>query len=157
MKEWKNGSVMKGDAEKVASELENLGEELTPEQIVSFAKHNEDSELHKCFEWDDTIAAEKYRLDQARLICRMLVDVKSTNECPEETVKIRVFEHIVKDKTSVYIPTLVAMENEAYRQQVLEDILRRIGELQIKASNYQEIIRNSKKFQETLEVSKKFV
>ena len=58
----------KGKADVVAKEIEHLGTEVKPEQIVAYAEQNPDSELHKCFTWDDTKAAIKYRLHEARLI-----------------------------------------------------------------------------------------
>ena len=54
-------------AEKVAIHLQKLEEEkgsVTREDFLESAR-SEDSEIHKLFEWDDTVAAEKYRLRQA--------------------------------------------------------------------------------------------
>lgn len=61
--EWKIKGIYKADANKVASEIGT--DRVTPEKVLEIAR-NKDSELHKCFEWDDGIAAEKYRLTQAR-------------------------------------------------------------------------------------------
>ena len=62
--------IFKADAQKCCDEIgEN---EVTKESILQIAK-NPMSELHKCFEWDDNIAAEKYRLHQAENIIRNLV------------------------------------------------------------------------------------
>ena len=56
------------NAQKVGEELENIVD-LSNKNVLDYAKNNINSELHKCFEWDDTIAGEKYRLVQAtRLI-----------------------------------------------------------------------------------------
>lgn len=50
------------------STLEQLREDgaVGPEQLVERAKPVE-SPIHNLFEWDDTAAGEKYRLEQARL------------------------------------------------------------------------------------------
>lgn len=40
-------------------------EEITNKNVLEFAKNNKNSEIHKCFEWNDKIAGEKYRLQQA--------------------------------------------------------------------------------------------
>ena len=61
--EWKIKGIYKADANKVAGEI-GPGK-ITPEEVLEIAR-NKDSELHKCFEWDDGVAAEKYRLTQAR-------------------------------------------------------------------------------------------
>ena len=59
-------------AQTVADEISEIGENVTAEQIVDRAK-DETSELHKCFTWDNDMAAEKYRLVEARNIMRYLV------------------------------------------------------------------------------------
>lgn len=65
--------IYKGiDAQTVADEINEIGEEVTPEKVLEAARDG-GTELHKCFTWDDTIAAEKYRLIEARNILRFLV------------------------------------------------------------------------------------
>lgn len=59
-------------AEKVYNEIVSIGDSATPEQIVERAKDKK-SELHKCFTWDDTEAANKWRKQEARLIRSFLV------------------------------------------------------------------------------------
>ena len=77
---WRIPGYYKADAQKVADEIGD--EKITPQEILEKAR-DEDSELHKCFEWNDSIAAEKYRLEQARNILRMLVyEGKSKEEKP---------------------------------------------------------------------------
>ena len=63
---WKN-YVFSQDSQKVGEELEKLEKvsEITNKNVLEYARKNKDSELHKCFEWNDTIAGEKYRLIQA--------------------------------------------------------------------------------------------
>ena len=60
---WKSVGF-NADAQKVGNELETI-KVLTNKNVLDYAKNNTKSELHKCFEWDDTIASEKYRLIQA--------------------------------------------------------------------------------------------
>ena len=80
--EWKIKGIYKADAQKVADEI---GEgKVTPQEVLEKAR-DENSELHKCFEWDDSIAAEKYRLQQARQIIINLVYAPKTKE--EEPVR----------------------------------------------------------------------
>jgi hypothetical protein len=45
---------------------------LKPEQVVEFAK-DPNTALHSWFDWDDTEAARKWRIDQARTIIRVMV------------------------------------------------------------------------------------
>ena len=74
---WRIQGYYKADAQKVAEEI-GFGK-FTPMEVLEKAK-DETTELHKCFEWNDSIAAEKYRLEQAKDIIRMLVYEKETKE-----------------------------------------------------------------------------
>ena len=102
---WKFDGLFKGDAEKCHAECESL-EELTPENVLSYAE-DEDTELHKCFCWDNDEAAHRYRLIQARQIIQSFV---ITREEPEEdTPKIRAFQ--ITTERNVYQPTRMFLQN----------------------------------------------
>jgi len=64
---WKRASFANANAQKVGEELETI-KDITNKNVLEYAKENIKSELYKCFEWDDTIAGEKYRLYQANHI-----------------------------------------------------------------------------------------
>lgn len=87
---WRTPGIFKADAQKVCNELREIGEEFTPEEIVESAK-DESKELHKCFEWDDTKAADKYRLYQARILTSQLVFKREVTEDEPQPVPTRVF------------------------------------------------------------------
>lgn len=112
---WKFDGLYKGDAEKCFSEIQSIGESASPQQILEKARDSA-TELHKCFEWDDTVAAEKYRLQQARQIVCSLV-YKKTEEEPKESPKIRVMQHIVSE--SGYKPVKVIIQNQDEYTQLL--------------------------------------
>ena len=95
---WVDGSHHKTDANvayKVTSELEERGE-LTAKNLVNVSRP-EEAPLHPEFEWDDIVAAEKYRESQARYIIRSIQIVREDYgkeekafvnlrvECPEYT------------------------------------------------------------------------
>ena len=67
---WKVKGIFKADANKCYAEMLDL-ENITPQAVLEKAK-DENSELHKCFEWDNDVAAEKYRTIQAGNVIRML-------------------------------------------------------------------------------------
>ena len=83
--EWKIKGIYKADAQKVADEI---GEgKVTPQEVLEKAR-DKNSELHKCFEWDDGIAAEKYRLSQAGGILRTLVIKREeTESCTKPEIR----------------------------------------------------------------------
>ena len=62
--------------------------QLTPRLVVDLAR-DPNHELHNRFEWDDSVAAEKYRLDQARdLIRKVRVVYKEGDEQnPPQTIR----------------------------------------------------------------------
>lgn len=110
--EWKIKGLFKADAQRVADEIgENS---ITPEQVLEKARNDENSELHKCFEWNDGIAAEKYRLIQARKIIINLAYVPKENT--DEPV--RCFQ-ITREK-SVYMPTKQFLVNSNEYQDLLK-------------------------------------
>jgi hypothetical protein len=89
---WRSevANLYKGiDAQMVADEIAGIGEAATAEQIVDKAK-DENTELHKCFTWDDEAAAEKYRIIEARQIVRHLVR-EELPDVKNDTPPLRVF------------------------------------------------------------------
>lgn len=87
---WRTPGIFNADAQKVCNELREIGEEFTPEEIVEAAE-DETKELHKCFEWDNTKAANKYRLYQARILTSQIVFKREVVEDEEAPAPIRIF------------------------------------------------------------------
>lgn len=85
---FKIESLYKGiDPYKVYEEIQSLGENVKPEMIVAAAQDS-NSELHKCFEWDDTEAARKYRIIQAGNLVRNLVIVESKEKSEPQQIRV---------------------------------------------------------------------
>lgn len=89
---WKIEGLYKADANIVAKEISELGDSVSCEMIVEKAR-NEDTELHKCFEWRDDIAAEKYRLTQAQNVLRCLVITRAEPDKEPVKTNLRVFHN----------------------------------------------------------------
>lgn len=120
----------KGNAEKCYRECETLSE-VTPENVLDKAR-DDSTELHKCFEWDNSIAGEKYRLIQARDVIRHFVIEYKKDE--EEPQKIRTYQ--ISTTTNQYKPTRVILQNPDEYATLLErakdelrDIQRRYNTL----------------------------
>lgn len=83
---WKDGvgSLYKGiPADKVVEELEKISSDaITPEQVLNVAR-NENSILHNLFEWNDSVAAEKYRIIQAQQMLVKITYVEDENDTPK--------------------------------------------------------------------------
>lgn len=112
---WKSGlGLFRADAQKVADELYSIGDEFTPEQIVEKAR-DESTELHKCFEWNDEIAAHHYRLQQARVVVCNLVIKEQQND---DAYQKRVFYKT--DTAGGYKPLSIVMKNKDEYEKLLE-------------------------------------
>lgn len=135
---WREGyGFYKGvDAQKVAEEVMSIGDEATTEQIVERAR-DEESELHKCFEWDDTEAAGKYRLWQARNLMHHLVIQERT--VPQDRPEVRFFYKTTKSEGEGYTPTKIIVTNEDKHAQLLKQAYAELRAFKIKYSCLQEL------------------
>ena len=85
---WKS-TGFDADAQIVGEELESLESsgEINAERILEYAEKHKDSELHKCFEWNDIEASRKYRMQQAsQILSSISLKIKE-----EPTIKQRVY------------------------------------------------------------------
>lgn len=82
---FKLPGLVKAPAQSVGElfeRLEQSPEGLSPSSVLN-ASRDENSLLHDEFEWDDTAAAEKYRLGQARFLIQNLTIVTRTDDQTE--------------------------------------------------------------------------
>ena len=129
---WRINGIFKADADKVYNEIKSIGDEVTPEQILEKAR-NKNTELYKCFEWDDSKAAEKWRLHQARNITVQLV---IAHECNTET-PIRIFSKTTEK--SGYKETIKIVHNKDEYKQLLERAYAELKEFKRKYASLKEL------------------
>lgn len=132
---WMPGfeSMFKADAQLVAEEIVSIGEKATPIQILDKAR-NPETELHKCFEWDDSIAAEKYRLSQARkVVCNLVI----RETVKEESPPIRFF-YQPKNGSGYHTTQIIYKDPDKY-QALLASVLRELVSIRNKHSNLAEL------------------
>ena len=98
---WRMPGIFKADAQLCYDEVSQL-EDITPENVLEKAR-SKDSELHRCFEWRDSVAAEKYRLQQARQVIQWFVVRTEKTEEP-----IRAFQ--ITTTTNKYQPTKLFLQ-----------------------------------------------
>lgn len=104
------GTRFGADAQKCYEEIMEICDDFesaTPQAVLEKAR-DESAELHKCFTWDDSIAAERYRLTEARLVTRQLV-IKEV-EVPKDRPEVRLFYKT--DNESGYKPTQIIVRQE---------------------------------------------
>lgn len=122
---WRVDNLFKADANKCYAEILEL-EKITPEKVLERAK-DENSELHKCFEWNNDVAAEKYRTIQAGNVIRMLYIEPKNEDAPPVRVLSRTFD-------TVYQPTRTFLTNATE----YEDLLKRaLSELESFRKKYE--------------------
>ena len=95
--EWKTASYIKIDANIAGKQCEELEKTvgLTPKNLLN-ANRDETAPLHNEFEWNDGIAAEKYRENQARHIIACLC-VRAETTSGEQSEPVRAFLKTISD------------------------------------------------------------
>lgn len=147
---WKLGWLAKDvDPEKAVQELERIESvygALTPENILEGSKEV-NSVLHGLFVWDDKLAANQYRLQQARTILNNIEITIITNGEPRQ---LPVFEMITKDNQRVYknIEEFTAPDAEEVRKQTV----REINSLKNKLAFFNQFSKATKKLNEAVEL-----
>ena len=115
------GSIHSVSAQIVGPILNRMGEEgrLTPKNVVEEARP-EDSPLHPEFEWDNQIAAEKWREKQAQLlIAHTIIVEEGSSQNP-----VRAF-HVTVEKGH-YEPINLILQDETKRDTLLENAKREL-------------------------------
>lgn len=124
------------DPQVVAEEIIEIGETATPKQILEKAR-DEETELHKCFEWDDSIAAEKFRIQQARQLVSFLVIREE--KVPEDRPEIRFFYKTDNSRNEGYKQTRLIIQQEDEYKKLLEQAWRELKTFKAKYSCLKEL------------------
>lgn len=127
---WKVEGIFKADANECYREISSL-EQITPKAILDFAK-DEKSELHKCFDWDNDSAAEKYRMIQAGNVIRMLYIVPKNVDTPPVRVLSRTSD-------TVYQPTRTFIKNQNEYEDLLKRALSELESFRLKYKTLSEL------------------
>ena len=109
---------------------------ITPQAVVDEASDPKHP-LHKLFEWDDSAAARKYRLDQARELIRS-VEVVIHTESHEIEVVAYVRDPKAQARDQGYVATMTARSNPASAKAIMLCELQRIEDLALRASGLSE-------------------
>lgn len=125
--QWKTPYLMPVDAQKAGEELDRIFSKigaLDPSSVVDESRPAT-APLHPCFEWDDAIAAEKYRETQASCIIRNITVVSENSEQPNE---VRAFVHVQK----TYQPIRIVLSDEEKMAEMLQNAVRELRSFQDK-------------------------
>lgn len=107
---WKEGmgSFYNGvKAEDIVYELNKIStESITPEQVLNAARDKK-SIMHQFFEWNDTVAAEKYRKMQAQQLILKIAYVKDEKDTQQKR-----YYHNISYSTGEYHPVEYVFQHE---------------------------------------------
>lgn len=109
---WKNQALGQVPAQIVGDEIERITEQyggcIKPRDIVAEAR-SASSPLHRCFEWNNKVAAEKYRIEQAKYVLRSIVIIHDGPD--DEPILVRAFVSINDNDQPSYTTIHRAVQN----------------------------------------------
>lgn len=143
---WRIPGIVPVDAQTAGEELERIYKRdgiITPEKVLE-DNTEMGTPLHDCFEWDDTTAAYKYRVKQAKEIIQTIVTV---SDSAPQLPPVRAFVSVSKD----FHPIKTVIEDENMKQSLLSCAL---SELKAFERKYNTLCELSGVFQAIREVTK---
>ena len=135
------------ELKRIASANDN---KLEPEVVVQEAS-SDDSPLHKYFEWDDSVAGQRWRVHQARMMIALSVEFIPGVKTSEE---VKVFVSLRDERCEGYRTIVQVMSDEENREQLLMDAL---AELQYFKKKYAVLKELSRIFESIDEVNNTIV
>ena len=119
----------KARIEELKAIAEKHGGILKPDDVVKFAE-NPKTALHAAFDWDDTEAAHKWRIEQARGIIQVCVEIITVKN---KDMSVRVFIAPISDRQENGDGGYKLMEsllrNKRGRGEILKTALSELTEL----------------------------
>ena len=111
------------------------GKLVPAEAVVDFAR-DDSTALHAYFEWDDTEAARKYRIEQARRVIRLTIGV-----IVEDRPPTRLLVSLTTDRTAGggYRSVRDVLADDRLREQMLQDALSEFKLFRVKYDGLYEL------------------
>lgn len=131
------GTRFGADAQKCYEEIMEICNDLdsaSPRDVLDKAR-DESTELHKCFTWDDSVASERWRIHEARLVTRQLV-IKEV-KVPKDRPEVRLFYKT--DSKPGYKPTQIIVRKEDEYKALLERAYSELRAFKAKYSMLEEL------------------
>lgn len=132
--QWKLPGTMPVDAQTAGNELERVYQSrgnIEPATVVDESRPAS-APLHPCFEWDDAVAAEKYREAQAGHIIRSIVTILEDGQAPVTT---RAFVSV----STGYTPISVVVNTPDQLDELLKSALRELESFRRKYSTLNQL------------------
>ena len=139
---YRRGFNFKVPAQVVGETLEELAEtgELTSARFLDVSRP-EDTPTHSLFEWNDSVAAERYRLQQATVAINS-VEVQIVNEETATAIPQAAFVNVISKaptRSGVFTPIDIALSDENMRSTLLQNALNELRSFRRKYSQLSEL------------------
>ena len=140
--DWKIAGKYPIKAETAGKQFEKIIKRkgaLTKENVLEAAKPK-NSALHKCFEWDNDLAAEKYRLHQSGQMIRDIVKVRVAQTDNEPDKCVRAFINVSEPRRSARcLASETVFSDEKYREIALRNALYELKKIKDTYENLVEL------------------
>ena len=137
--QWAPGSRFSQPAQVVGEQLKRIEEKnggrIEAKAVVKAAR-NARSPLHPLFEWDDAVAAELHRVEQARHIIRAVIVHEAV---PQTHEPVRAFVNVIEAQGRGYTSVLRAFSDIDLRKQVLDEALQKADAWRRRYSDFEEL------------------
>ncbi len=143
------------NAAQVEKELQGIRKRcrgaLRPADVVAWAAKHPKSALHERFDWDDTEAAHKYRLWQARKVITRVTIV------PRNNTKIRAFVSLTEDRGDGvgYRSVVEVLSDDERRERLLAQALAEFRRVRAKYHTLKELAEVDKAIAKVEKAAKK--
>lgn len=122
------------DAAAHLIQLVETKQAVTSDDVLRDASRK-DSPIHNYFDWDDSIAAKKWRIKQAGDLLRAVVMIEDDGK----QKPLRAFASVIENgENRTYVSMVRALSDTELRRQVLEQALREIEGWQERYERYRE-------------------
>lgn len=101
------------------------GTALTPEELLDAAR-DAASPLYSYIEWDDEVAAHKWRMSQCQYVLRGVSLEIVRKDKPDEMIITRAIHNVVVEGKQGYVSLSRVVTEESLRQQVLDRAKREL-------------------------------
>lgn len=144
--DWKIAGKYPIEAETAGKQFEKIIKRegaLTKENVLETARPK-NSVLHNCFEWDNDVAAEKYRLHQSGQMIRDIVKVCAAQTDSEPYKCVRAFINVSEPMRSAKcLAVETVFSDEKYREIALRNALYELKKIK---STYENLVELSAVF-----------
>lgn len=149
---YRSGYSYKVPAQVVGKALESIEEKEGKVTSKSFLEYSrpETADTHSMFEWNDSIAAEKYRLRQSAAIIGQIevkIEIADTDDGESQEIQITpvpAFVNVAGKSTkasATFVNVVTAHEDSALWEQVLRNALAELNSFKRKYARYKKFAK----------------